>query len=83
MGVSNTPLVVLILRLGAITPLQKRRAQADGVIKRQPVKPKTNENNVEKMMAKYAFLFVSCINLEKVSISLKIDLIFFSLYSRA
>lgn len=82
LDVSNTQLVVLTLQLGAIKLLQKKRPQPDDVIKRQRVKPQTNENNVENMMAKYVFLVVSCINLGKVSLSLKIDLIFFSLYSR-
>lgn len=74
--------MVLTLQLGAIKPLQEKRPQPDDVIKRQPVKPQTNENDVENMMAKYAFWVVSCINLGKVSLSLKIDLIFFSHYSR-
>ncbi len=43
-------LLALILQLGAIKLLQKKRAQGDDVIKWAPVKPQTVVNDIEDMM---------------------------------
>lgn len=59
---------MLILQSGVSRPLEKKRLQRDDVIKRAPVKPQTNGNNVEKHDANVAFTFVSWIDLRNVTV---------------
>lgn len=70
--------LMLILQSGASRPLEKKRLQRDDVIKRAPVKPQTNGNNIEKNDANVAFMFASCIDLRNVTALSRLTYLMFS-----
>lgn len=69
--------LVLILQLGYVKMLQKKRVQQYGTIKRAQVKPQTNKNNVLNVMEIW-HLRVFCIHLRRASSLVYTDLMFSS-----
>lgn len=49
----------LILHVGAIKPLQKKRAQQDDTIKWQPVGPQTVKSRIENMINSWPKIYLN------------------------